>query len=143
MEGTRDLKNLVESVYPGLLDSIQNKIKKSEKDYEKGRKEDSDSFLWEHSVFAATVALKICRMENKDPLFPVIAALFHDIGKFEGGRYQKDNIPEERASARVAEEILVSSGLNKSEIKLVADGLTALYDEKTQKSFIADVIHDA
>ena len=82
MEGYKNLKELIEPVYPGLFDSIQNKIRKAEKDYEKESKKDLDSFLWEHSVFAATVSLKICRMENKDPLIPVIASLFHDIGKF-------------------------------------------------------------
>ena len=143
MEAYRELKKLIEPVYPGLLDSIQNKIKKAEKDYEKGSKKDLDSFLWEHSVFAATVALKICHMENKNSLIPVITALFHDIGKFDGGQYQKDNIPEEKASARIAEEILVSLDINKSEIDLVVAGLTALYDEKTLNNSIADIIHDA
>jgi HD superfamily phosphodiesterase len=143
MEGFRDLKKLIEPNYPGLLDSIQNKITKAEKDYEKPSEKDQDSLLWEHSVFVAVLALKICRMENRDPLIPVIASLFHDIGKFDGGQYHRDDIPEEIASARIAEEVLVSLGINKSEIDLVTAGLTALYDEETQNNFISDIIHDA
>lgn len=143
MEGFRDLKKLIEPNYPGLLDSVQNKITKAEKDYEKRGEKDRNSFLWEHSIFVAVLTLKICRMENKDPLFPVVAALFHDIGKFEGGRYQNSNIPEEKNSARIAEEILPSFGLKKSDIDLVTIGLTALYDEKTQNNYISDIIHDA
>ncbi len=143
MEGYRNLKELIEPVYPGLLDSIQNTIKKAEKDYEKDRKKEQDSFLWEHSVFVAIVALKICRLENKDPLIPVVAALFHDAGKFEGGQYQKNDIPEEKTSARIAAEILASFDLNKSEIDLIVSGLLALYDEDTKNNFIADIIHDA
>ncbi len=143
MEGFRDLKKLIDPNYPGLLDSIQNKITKAEKDYEKPREKDQDSFLWEHSVFVAVLVLKICRMENKDPLIPVVAALFHDIGKFEGGRYHDNNIPEEKNSARIAAEILTSFGLKKSDIDLVTTGLTALYDEETQNNSISDIIHDA
>jgi HD superfamily phosphodiesterase len=143
MEAYRELKELLDPVYPGLLDHVQNKIKKSEKDYEKGRKKDSDSFLWEHSVFVAMAALKICNMEKKAPLVPVVAALFHDIGKFEGGHYQKDDIPEEITSARLAEEILSSLGFNKSDIGSVVVGLKALYDEKTKNNFLADILHDA
>ena len=143
MEAYRELKKLIEPVYPGLLDSIQNTITKAEKDYEKDRKKEQDSFLWEHSVFVATVVLRICRLENKDPLIPVVAALFHDIGKFEGGQYRKNNIPEEKTSARIAAEILASFGMNKTETDLVITGLTALYDEKTQNNFVSDVIHDA
>jgi len=143
MEGTRDIKKLIEPVYPGLLDSIQNNIKKAEKDYDKDRKKDQDSILWEHTVFVAALALKICRLENKDPLVPVVAALFHDIGKFEEGQYRKNNIPEEKISARIAAKILSSFSLNKSEIDLVITSLTALYNEKTPNNFAADVIHDA
>ena len=143
MEGLRELKKLIEPNYPGLLDSIQNKIKRAEKDYEKSREKDQDSFLWEHSVFVADLALIICRMENKDPLIPVVAALFHDVGKFEGGRYHDNNIPEEKSSALIAAEILASFGLKKSDIDLVTAGLTALYDEEIQNNSIYDIIHDA
>jgi len=143
MEGFRDLKKLIEPNYPGLLDSIQNKITKAEEDYEKPGEKDLDSFLWEHSVFVAVLALKICRMENEDPLIPVVTALFHDIGKFEGGRYHDNNIPEEKNSARIAADILPSFGLKKSDIDLVTAGLTALYDEEAQNHSISNIIHDA
>ena len=143
MEAYRELKELLEPVCPGLLDQVQNKIKKSEKDFEKGRKKDSDSFLWEHSIFVAMLVLKICRMENTSPLFPVVAALFHDIGKFEGGHYQKDDIPEEITSARLAKEILSSLGFDKSGIDSVFVSLNALYDEKTKNNSLADILHDA
>lgn len=143
METHRDLKKLIEPNYPGLFDSIQNKIKKAEKDYEKPEGKEQDSFLWEHSVFVAAVALKICFIEEEDPFLPVIAALFHDIGKFEGGRYHDNNIPEEKTSARIALEIMDSFGLKKSDIDLVTAGLTALYDKEIENNYITDIIHDA
>ena len=138
-----DLKNLIEPVYPGLLDSIQSRIESGEREFEKNRRKDSDSYLWEHTVLVAALVLKICRMENRDPLFPVVAALFHDAGKFEGGLYKEDQSPEEKVSARIASEILTSSGLNKSEIDLVTSGLTALYDERAEKNSISNIVHDA
>ena len=143
MKGYMNLKKLIEPNYPGLFDSIQNKIKKVEKEYEKPGEKDQDSFLWEHSVFVAAVALKICLIEEKDPFLPVIAALFHDIGKFEGGRYHDNNIPEEKISARIAVEMMASFGLKKSDIDMVTAGLLALYDKEIENNSITDIIYDA
>ncbi len=143
MEGYKNLTKLIEPIYPGLLDSVQNKINRDEKDYEKGTKKEQDSFLWEHTVFVATLVQKICRLEKKDPLIPVVAALFHDIGKFDGGKYRHNKVPEEKTSARIASEILTSFGLSKSEIDLIVSCLLALYDEDIKNNSIADIIHDA
>lgn len=143
MEAYRELKKLIEPNFPGLLDTIQNKIKTAEINYEKCRENNRDSLLWEHSVIAAFFALKICLIENQDPLFPVVAALFHDIGKFEGGQYQKNTIPEEKTSARIASEILTTFGLRSLDINCITSGLTALYDERTENNTITDIVHDA
>jgi len=89
------------------------------------------------------LALKICRLENRDPLLPVVAGLVHDIGKFEGGQYHKNSTPEETTTAGIAKEILTSFDLNKPEVDLIVSGLLALYDEDKQNNFIADIVHDA
>ena len=143
MDGYREIRSLIEPSFPGLLDKVREIIEESESKYVKNREGEKHSFLWEHTICVATFALVLCRVEKEDPSIPVVAALFHDIGKFDQGQYHQEDTPEEKISARIADEILPAFGLKEDEIKIIVSGLTALYAEKNQKNRIADILHDA
>ncbi|MGD2294271.1 MAG: HD domain-containing protein [Candidatus Aminicenantes bacterium] len=143
MEGLRNIRNILEPVFPCLLDRVRRIIEDTEREYVSKKKEEKDSFLWEHTVHVASIARNICLLEKEDPLLPVIGALFHDMGKFSQGRYHEKSIPEEHISAEMAENILAEEGLDESDIRHIVSGLVALYDEITEKNRITDIIHDA
>ena len=73
----------------------------------------------------------------------MIAALFHDAGKFSGGKYHSDETIEEEESARIAERILRRFGMNAASIRKVLAGLRALYNEKSRGNAVAAILHDA
>jgi HD superfamily phosphodiesterase len=133
---------VIESRFPGLIDKVRNIILESEKAYE-GDKGHSESFLWEHTVHVASIALRLAQEEKMDPQIPVIAALFHDAGKFVEGKYHTEGTIEETESARIAENLLKQSGMRSSDIRKVIAGLNALYNEKIRKNRIAAILHDA
>jgi HD superfamily phosphodiesterase len=137
-----DFKKAVQSRYPGLLDAVRRFIQASEKAYE-GNSDSSDSFLWEHTLQVTSIACRLARDEKLDPLIPAVAALFHDAGKFAGGKYHKAETIEEEESARVAERLLRRSSMKPSDIRRVLAGLRALYNEKAGKNRIAAILHDA
>jgi len=137
-----DYPSVVESQFPGLIDKIREIIQESENKHE-GRNGHSESFLWEHTLHAASIAYQLAQAENLDPLIPVVAALFHDAGKFAGGKYHSDETVEEEESARIATRLLNDVGMKSSDIRRVLAGLRALYNEKARKNSVANIIHDA
>jgi HD superfamily phosphodiesterase len=136
-----DYPSVVESRFPGLIDKIREVIHESENKHEGGGH--SESFLWEHTQHAASITYQLARAEHLDPLIPVIAALFHDAGKFAGGKYHSEETIEEEESARIAEGLLRQSGMKASDIRRILAGLRALYNEKAKKNAIAAILHDA
>jgi len=133
---------LVESQFPGMIQEIRKVIRESESRYE-GSSGTAESFLWEHTTHVASIAHSLAQAEGLDPLIPAVAALFHDAGKFAGGRYHEDAITEERESARIARSLLPRFGMKSADVKRVRSALKALYDEKARKNAVADLIHDA
>lgn len=137
-----DYPSVVESRFPGLIDRLREVIQESENKHEGGNSR-SESFLWEHTLHAASLAYQLSVAENLDPLIPVVGALFHDAGKFAGGKYHSDDTPEEEESARIARELLQQFGMKNSDLRKVLAGLKALYNEKEKKNPVAAVLHDA
>jgi HD superfamily phosphodiesterase len=135
-------ESIIESRFPGLIAQIREVIQVSEKAYE-GDGEPSESHLWEHTVHVASITYQIARAENQEPLIPTIAALFHDAGKFVEGTYHSGESIEEEESARIAERLLLKSGMKKSDIRKVQTGLKALYNEKLRDNRVSAIIHDA
>jgi putative nucleotidyltransferase with HDIG domain len=133
---------VIESRFPGLIDNVRKIIQDSENALE-GHDGSTESFLWEHTMHVASIAYRLAHEEGLDPSVPVVAALFHDIGKFTGGRYHRDEIIEEEESARIAERILPEFGMKKVEIRKVLSGLRALYNESIRKNRVASILHDA
>lgn len=133
---------VVDSRFPGLTEEVRKVIRESEQKYDGGSRS-SESFLWEHTTHVASLAHRLALAENLDPVIPAVAALFHDAGKFAGGRYHEDAGAEEEESARIAEPLLRRFGMRSADINRVISGLRALYSEKAAKNAVARIIHDA
>jgi HD superfamily phosphodiesterase len=110
---------------PGLVERIRRTIEDAEKKFS-GKKEAKDGFLWE---------------ENQDLV--ALTSLFHDAGKFAGGRYHADDKPEEEEAARLAREILEEAGLKMADVGHVVRALRSLYNPGARRNRLADIVHDA
>ena len=146
MEAIKDLETLISSIYPRLFQRIRQFIEDSERRF--SQKEDNeedafDSFLWEHTIHVAAIARKIALAEGMNATDTVIAALFHDSGKFLSGRYHDNEIPEEENAADLAQTILTEEGMNPAKIEIITTAITALYSDRKPASKITDVVHDA
>jgi putative nucleotidyltransferase with HDIG domain len=134
--------DLIESRFPGLIGEVRKIIQDSERAYE-GVDCQSESFLWDHTMHVASVADQLAQSEGMDPLIPVIAAFFHDVGKFAEGQYHAEGTIEEAESARIAGSILHKYGMKAADIKKTLAGLKALYNEGLKKNRLAAILHDA
>lgn len=146
MRAKKELENLISREYPQLIDRIRQSIEVSERSFSEDRnheKESVDSFLWEHTLHVAAIARQIALAEIGSATDAVIAALFHDSGKFHEGHYHPDDIPEEEESARLAEKLLTDEGMDEEKIRTITSSLTALYNENQQPTQITDIVHDA
>jgi HD superfamily phosphodiesterase len=141
---TPDALSGVEARYPGLVDRVRRLIEESERAFS-GRpsRDGGASFLWEHTVHVASLAGRIARAGKRDPVPAVLTALFHDAGKFRGGRLHAGDEPEEEASAAAARAILPGAGAPSGLVEDIVAGLKALYNEMGPAHPLAAVVHDA
>jgi uncharacterized protein len=133
----------VSARYPGLLEKIQTLIVDAERAFAGNAPESDGSFLWEHTVHVAGLAFKLAEAEKRDPVPVAIAALFHDAGKFAGGRYHEGDIAEEARAAGLAEALLPKTRMKAAERKEIVAAILALYDERGAANAISDIVHDA
>ncbi len=146
----------LEAAYPGLVDAIRSRIVSDEASFDGPvrarravpRKEETrgragDSYLWEHTLLVAGLADRIAREDGLDPRFAVLTALFHDTGKFAGGRYHEDGRPEEAGAAGFAGPAMSSAGVPAAEARRVVSALGALYAAAACPNVLARVAHDA
>jgi HD superfamily phosphodiesterase len=129
--------------YPGLVAKIKRLIEDSEKAFAGNSPETEGSYLWEHTVHVASLAFKLAEEERRDSLLAAITALFHDAGKFAGGRYHADDSAEEDAAARLAEPILKRSRMPAADRDAILFALGALYRESAAPNPLAALVHDA
>ncbi|MDR0310559.1 MAG: HD domain-containing protein [Acidobacteriota bacterium] len=136
---------MIEDRFPGLIAKVREDIEISEKKFEtrNGKTGFGESHLWEHTTHVASLAFRLAREENRPPLLPTLAALFHDVGKFAGGNYHEENTIEEEESAETAKRVLSEAGIKPGELAKTLAGIKALYNEKTSKNSIAAIVHDA
>ena len=102
MRAINDLEHLISPTYPNLIERIRQLIEDSERRFSQDADSNEkafDSFLWEHTLHVASFARKIALAEGIDALDAVIAALFHDSGKFLEGHYHANDTPEEESAA--------------------------------------------
>jgi putative nucleotidyltransferase with HDIG domain len=133
--------DVIESRFPGLLGKARQVFKDAENAYEGS--DNPESFLWEHTMHVASIANRLAQAEGLDPLIPVVAALFHDAGKFAEGKYHSDETIEEEESARIAAPLLREFGMKAADIRRVLSGVKALYNGKSRKNRVAAILHDA
>jgi HD superfamily phosphodiesterase len=146
MRVMNDINGLISPKYPNLIERIRLLIEGSEQRFSQhavSTEEASDSFLWEHTVHVAALARKIALVEAVSATDAVIAALFHDSGKFLGGHYHDDEIPEEETAADLAQKMLTEEGMNPEKIDTITAAVAGLYSEKKPSNKITDVVHDA
>jgi HD superfamily phosphodiesterase len=132
----------VEAHYPGLVEKIKGIIEESEKKFSRDP-ERTGSYLWEHTTHVASLSYELARAAKMDPVIPAAAALFHDAGKFAGGKYHDDERAEEKKAASIADRMGRQAGMKAKDIRRLTSGLRALYKQTAQKNSIADIVHDA
>lgn len=135
--------DVVDRRFPGLVERVRRGIEGAERAYGGKAGAQGSSFLWEHTSHVAAFALRIARLEGRDPLPAVLTALFHDAGKFRKGRYHAGRAPEEAASAALARATLRAFGAPAALVREVAGSLEALYNETKTARPAAAVVHDA
>jgi HD superfamily phosphodiesterase len=127
---------------PGLVERIRKMIEEAEKKFSK-KKDGKPGFLWEHTVLVAAQSYGLAKAEKENRDLAALVALFHDSGKFAGGRYHADDKPEEEEAARLARATLEEAGLKMAEIGHVVRALRSLYASGSSRSRLADIVHDA
>ncbi len=132
--------DILEVEYPGLFYEIKNTIETSEHLFDPNIK---DSHLWEHTLNVSSITLRLAGKEKVDALPVVLAALFHDSGKFSEGTYHKDDIPEESESVKMAESTMKKFNVPSEQIEIIVDAIKSLYMEGASKNKLTDIIHDA
>lgn len=123
-------RNVLEVRFPGLYASIEKTLVEAEAEYKNRNGQAPSEFLLGHTRRAAAIAHKISAMEGVDPFLPILVALYHDAGKFLGGRYHNDGIAEEEHAALLAGKMLSNFGLRRNDIDTVIEALRAMYDER-------------
>jgi HD superfamily phosphodiesterase len=137
------VQNLLETRHPGLYARIGQTLVESEARYNRQSRQAPSEFLLEHTLRAAAIAHTISIMESVDPFLPALVALYHDAGKFHGGEYHKDDIPEEEHAAILAGTMLAEFGMAPGEIDAVLAALRALYDDRLPCVGACRIVQDA
>jgi len=138
----QDFYRSLTSLSPGLVERIRRKIEEAEKRFS-GKKDGKEGFLWEHTVLVAAQSFRLAKAEKENADLAALTALFHDSGKFAGGRYHADDKPEEEEGARLAREMLEEAGLAMAGIGHVVRALHSLYSSGARRNRLADIVHDA
>jgi HD superfamily phosphodiesterase len=138
----QDFYRSLTALSPGLVERIRRTIEEGEKKFS-GKKDAKPGFLWEHTVLVASQAFRLAKAEKENPDLTALIALFHDAGKFAGGRYHAGDKPEEEESARIARATLEEAGLNMADTGHVVRALRSLYKAGASRNRLADIVHDA
>ena len=99
--------------------------------------------LWDHLLRVAALAERIGRTDGIDPVACRLVGLFHDAGKFAGGRYHEDERPEEEASVDALRAMAAEHGLSAALVDDVAEAILQLYRDDPEPTDLARVVFDA
>jgi HD superfamily phosphodiesterase len=138
----QDFYRSLTALSPGLVERVHRLIEEAEKKFSK-KKDGKPGFLWEHTVLVAAQSFRLAKTERENADLAALVALFHDSGKFAGGRYHADDKPEEEEAARLARATLEEAGLKMADIGHVVRALRSLYQSRASRNRLADVVHDA
>jgi putative nucleotidyltransferase with HDIG domain len=128
--------------WPGLVERVRRAVEQSERKFT-GAKDAVPGHLWEHTVLVASLAFRLAGEEKESSELAAVAALFHDAGKFSGGRYHRDDRAEEEEAARLGREILAESGMKVAEVGHIVRALRSLYLSGARRGRLSDIVHDA
>ena len=138
-----EVRKLLESRFPGLHARIERTLIEAEARYNRKTKQAPSEFLLEHTQRTAAIAHNIAAMERVDAFLPVLVALYHDAGKFHGGEYHQDDVPEEEHAAILAGAMLAEYGVERADIEAVCAALRALYDDRLTSLEPCRIVQDA
>jgi len=99
--------------------------------------------LWDHVARVASLAVSLGAEEGLDPEPCRLAGLFHDAGKFAGGRYHDDDRPEEQRSVATLRELAAAHGVPDAQVEPVAEAILQLYRDDPDPTPLAMVLFDA
>lgn len=141
----KNIKKILNKKYPLLFTKIKNHIDNTEKEFCKKDSQTWGGLLWDHTYNVASIAIQLSKKENIDPIIPVIAALFHDSGKFVDGNYHQNEVREEYYAVQVAQKILKEyDNLSEKEKDEIYSAIDSLYNENdSNKNLTSKIIHDA
>lgn len=137
----KTVRALLHNRCPGLMRAARQVIEASEFRYCRDSRE--ESFLWQHTVYVAAMAMTLSYREGVDPLFPVVTALFHDCGKFENGKFHAGKTPEEEAGAQIARKLLDRHGFSREEALGVRNSILALHNSNRRGDINTRIVSDA
>ena len=124
-----------------LEGALRKKIEAEEEAH--ARSDQGSNTLWDHLGRVAALAESIGRAEGIDPLSCRIAGLFHDAGKFKGGRLHKGEVPEEERSVDALKELVKSHPLPQELVEQVSESIRQLYREDPDPTSLTRVLFDA
>jgi uncharacterized protein len=138
-----EVRRLLESRLPGLHARIEQTLVDSEARYNRQSGQPASQFLLEHTRHTAAIARTLALRERVDPFLPVLVALYHDAGKFNGGGYHQDEVPEEEHAARLAGSMLAEFAATQDDMAEVQQALRALYDDRLPCVGACRIVQDA
>ena len=126
-----------------FVSKVKTIIQEAEEQFNQKAPKFPTNFLWDHSFRVSKIAYKLAIAEGADPLIAILAALFHDSGKFVLGKYHEGNIAEEELSSSIANAILTEAGFSSTHIAAVLKAINALYNENLSCDIYCRILHDA
>lgn len=99
--------------------------------------------LWDHLRRTAIIAERLGRAEGLDPATCRLAALFHDAGKFHGGKLHGDSVPEEQHSVEVLTRLAERHGTPAGQVDEIGEAILQLYRGDPDPTPLAMVLFDA
>ncbi len=136
---------VIEPDFNSRLTSIRNAlgqhIRREESAYSSTIK--APDTLMGHLERVAAYAVRLALQEGVDPLRAELAGLFHDAGKFYGGKYHEGNKPEEEYSIEVLQHLTGKDGLEQTVIEDVSDAIRQLYRDDFKQTPLSMVLFDA
>jgi molybdate transport repressor ModE-like protein len=122
-------------------DALRERVRREEAAH--GRGDTAPDSLWDHLSRVAAIAARLGRAEGLDPEICRLAGLFHDAGKFHGGRLHGDDVPEERHSVDVLCDLAEQHEVPVEQVDEIAEAIEQLYRDDPEPTPLARVLFDA
>lgn len=135
-------KDTLRSLAPDVLKAVRRILIEQETAFQCQLTEATSSSLWAHSSRVGRIAGYIAEKEGCPTDPAVLAGLFHDLGKFAGGRYHADDAPEETHAVLLAERIIAGTVYEKW-FPTIKEAILSCYLDGETKSHVGRIVFDA